>query len=436
MCGICGFAGFTDRALLRSMAAALEHRGPDDRGFFEDSAVSLGHRRLSIIDLSAEAKHPVHNEEGSVQVVLNGEIYNYKKLRTELEAGGHRFYTEGDTETIVHAYEEYGLKFVEKIDGMFAFALWDAARKRLVLARDRMGKKPIYYWQDAGKNKFLFASEIKALLRCREVHAELNRKVLPLWMMMRVVPARETLFAGIKKVLPAEMLVLENGKIRAQEYWRLRMDENIFDEHSAEKLLEQEFSKAVEERLISDVPLGAFLSGGLDSSMIVAKMQGIMNEPVKTFTVGFGEEGDEFLYARQIAERFGTEHKELVVGFPKMTRALPKLVWHMDEPIADPAIMPTYFVTALARKKVTVALLGEGADELFAGYTRYRRAQGAWNFLPAGLKHYIYRNQDIAFRETELGNVLEEGNGAGALRKLSDGYFNSSANGTDRKSVV
>ncbi|MFH1225475.1 MAG: asparagine synthase (glutamine-hydrolyzing) [Candidatus Diapherotrites archaeon] len=434
MCGICGFSGFNDGKLLREMAKALEHRGPDDAGYYEDSGISLGHRRLSIIDLSENARHPVHNEGGNVQVVFNGEIYNFRALRAELEKSGHKFYTNSDTETIVHAYEEYGLGFVKRLEGMFAFALWDESRKRLVLARDRLGKKPLYYWRGeeagsraGGAGKFIFASEIKALLRFEEVRRELNRQALPIWMMLRSVPGRETLFAGIMKVLPAEMLVLEKGGIKTTQYWNMEMSGDISNEREAEKMLSHGFSLAVEGRLVSDVPLGAFLSGGLDSGMIVAKMSEICSEPVKTFTVGFGEEGDEFVYAGEVAQRFGTEHSELIVDFSEMAKALPKILWHMDEPIADPAIMPTYFAAELARRKVTVALLGEGADELFAGYTRYRRAVPPWAMLPAQMRNYIYRNQDIAFREFEIGNVLKEGNSGGKLRALSDEYFNGKA---------
>jgi len=405
MCGICGFAGFEDKTLLRKMTESIEHRGPDDSGFFTDSGISLGHRRLSIIDLSRNGRNPVHNEDGNIQMVYNGEVYNFIKLRAELENAGHRFYSSTDSEVLVHAYEEWGTEFLSKLRGMFAFALWDGKRKRLLLARDRAGIKPLYYAFHGGN--LFFASEIKALLECPEIPREPNRNAISDFLTFRVVPGEETMFSGIKKLLPSHCLVYENGKARTWRYWDLEMRGGEGDEFPALAELRKSFADSVEARLVSDVPVGAFLSGGVDSSAIVAQMSMVMDEPVKTFTVGFGEEGDEFSYAKEVANALGTEHRELRVGYSEMLRVFPRLVWNMDEPIADPAIMPTFFVSKLARKYVKVALLGEGADELFAGYSRYGMAAGISGKMPKAGERYL--NQDIAFRWNERRMILKEG---------------------------
>lgn len=419
MCGICGFAGFEDRQLLRRMAASLEHRGPDDAGFFTDSNISLGHRRLSIIDLSRKGRNPVRNEDGSIQLVYNGEVYNFRELRSGLERAGHRFYSSTDSEVIVHAYEQWGEKCLGRFNGMFAFALWDAGKGRLFLARDRAGIKPLYYAFHEGG--LLFASEIKALLQHSEVPREPDRNAISQFLTFRVVPGSGTMFRGIMKLLPGHYMVYEKGRADIKKYWALEMAGGEGDEFSAVAELRGLFAESVGMRLVSDVPLGAFLSGGVDSSAIVAQMSLLMDEPVKTFTVGFGEEGDEFPHAAKVASALNTQHRELLVDYGQMLEAFPRLVWNMDEPVADPAIMPTFFVSKLARKHVTVALLGEGADELFAGYSRYRMAAGISGKMPGSAERYI--SQDIAFRWNEKRMLMGGSLVAQREKELVERYF-------------
>ena len=426
MCGICGFAGFADSKLLKEMTDALEHRGPDDSGKFEDAGISLGHRRLSIIDLSKKGRQPMHNEDESIWVSFNGEIYNFRKLREELEQKGHRFYSDTDTEAIVHAFEEFGSTFVEHLDGMFAFALWDSKNRKLYLVRDRLGKKPLYYaFVDNG---IVFASEIKALLKHKEIKAEINLKAVDLFLSMRVVPGKETLFDGVFKLLPGEMISFSEGKTENSFYWEPNENIRERNEGAAAKEFLGLFEKAVEKRLVSDVPIGAFLSGGLDSSSIVAVMSRFNVKPLKTFTVGFGEEMDEFPFAGRIAERFSTEHYKLIVSLKQMTKELPRIIWHLDEPISDPAIMPSYFVTKLARKHVTVALLGEGSDELFAGYSRYQQMNWPYTVLPKRVMEKRYFESDVAFNSSEkkelMSPELKEKTNSGYL-PFAKQYINS-----------
>lgn len=368
MCSICGVYGFEDKNLLKKMCGVTIHRGPDDHGFFFDKDISLGHRRLSIIDLKT-GHQPIHNEDESIWIVYNGEIYNFRELRAQLEKTGHRFYTSSDTEVIIHAYEEFGELFVRKLRGMFAFAVWDRNEKKLLLARDRLGIKPLYYTL-SGTN-LLFASEIKSLLQYDGVVREVDLSSLRNFLVFRYVPSPKTMFKGIKKLQPGHILTCcQGGTPRTQKYWDLEMNvqcdknEEYFAKHIISRLKE-----SVEMRLVSDVPLGAYLSGGIDSSLVVGLMSSLLDEPVKTFSVGFGmgEPVDELRYAQIVADHFGTDHRELLVE-PNAAKLLPKLVWHMDEPLGDPAIIPTYLMSELTRKYVTVILTGEGGDELFAGY--------------------------------------------------------------------
>lgn len=375
MCGICGF-NFEDKALIKKMCELISHRGPDQGGIFTDKNISLGHRRLSIIDLSEKGMQPMCNENKDIWIVFNGEIYNYMELRAELEQKKHRFYSETDTETIVHAYEEYGEECVKKLNGDFAFAIYDSKEKKLLLARDRLGIKPLYYYAD--KNKLVFASEIKAILE-HEVKREVNFEALNKFITVRYVPPPETIFKNIYKLKPGHLLSydLKNKKCAISKYWNPDISNgNILpaSETFFIKKMQDLLKDCVNRRLMSDVPLGAYLSGGIDSSSVVAMMSMIhkensSKEEVKTFSVGFGygEEIDELRHAKSMSEHFGTDHKEYIVK-SDLVKLLPKIVWHSDEPLADPALIPVYLLAQNAKKEVTVVLTGDGGDEVFAGY--------------------------------------------------------------------
>jgi asparagine synthase (glutamine-hydrolysing) len=371
MCGICGIAGQSDPELVRRMTGTMVHRGPDDAGCFADGAVSLGMRRLSIIDV-AGGRQPVCNEDETVWIVYNGEIYNFQELRKRLEGKGHRFRSRTDTEVILHAFEEYGEACVHLFRGMFAFALWDARDQTLRLCRDRLGIKPLYY--ALAGNSLIFGSEIKAILEHPGVPRILDPVALDLYLTFQYVPGPRTLFQGIQKLPPGHWLRWRDGSLSLQRYWEVVIEDaepGVTEEEAAEEFRER-LEEAVRLRLISDVPLGALLSGGIDSSSVVALMQRLEPNAVKTFTVGFDVPGDpgEIAEARAIASALGTDHHEIIVGASE-ARDLARLIWHMDEPIADRAALPTYFVCRLARELVTVVLTGEGGDELLGGYPRY-----------------------------------------------------------------
>jgi len=368
MCGIAGMVGFSDRELLKKMCDTIKHRGPDDSGFFIDDSIGLGNRRLSIIDV-AGGHQPIHNEDESVWIVFNGEIYNFQELRKGLEKKGHRFYTNTDTEVIVHAYEEFGNACVKKLRGMFAFAIWDAEDKKLLLARDRLGIKPLYYTL-LGR-KLMFASEIKSILQDERVKRKINKRALHYFLALRYVPGPDTMFQGIYKLQPGHSLTWKDGMINIKRYWKLRMKPSNKPERYYLKKLYEMLKESIRMRLMSEVPLGAYLSGGIDSTSVVALMSELMDEPVKTFSVGFGEERiDELPYSRLVADYFNTDHHEFIVE-PTKLELLPKVVWYFDEPVADPAAIPVYLLSKLAKKYVTVVLTGEGGDELFAGYEHY-----------------------------------------------------------------
>lgn len=371
MCGICGFSGFNDRRLIRKMCDIIRHRGPDDEGFYSDRNVELGMRRLSIIDLEG-GHQPVHNEDESIWIVFNGEIYNFQSLKGDLEKKGHKFYTNSDTETIVHCYEEYGEDFANRLDGMFALAIWDSKEKKLVLARDRFGKKPLYYTTINGS--LVFGSEIKSLLLHESVRREVDRESLAYFLKFGYVPSEKTMFKNIFKLMGGHMLVYKSGKISIRKYWELKADESKGCSHSERFYVEQFrnlFEGSVKKRLISDVPLGVFLSGGLDSSSITAIMSKHMSEPVKTFSIGFeGDKWDESRYSDFVSDYLGTDHKKIMLDSGAI-RSLPEVIWHMDEPIADPASIPTYHLSEFAGKKVKACLVGEGADEILGGYKHH-----------------------------------------------------------------
>ena len=378
MCGIAGIADVTgrpvDRALLQAMTAVQAHRGPDGEAVVCRGAVGLGHRRLAIIDLST-GDQPMASDDGRVWIVFNGEIYNFRELRRELEAAGARFRTQSDTEVILRAYEADGPACVSRLRGMFAFAILDERTRRLVLARDRVGIKPLVYSWDGCR--LLFASEIKGIVEDGAVPRELDRDALGEYLTYHYVPAPRTIFASVRKLPPASTLVLplDGGAPEISRYWRLRFapEPGIAEGEWIERL-GAELSDAVRSHMVSDVPIGAFLSGGMDSSTVVALMAEASPTPIRTFSIGFDEaDFDELRFARQVAARYGTDHYELVVK-PSALDVLPKLAWHLDEPFADSSAIPTYYVAKITREHVTVALSGDGGDENFAGYRRYARA--------------------------------------------------------------
>ncbi|MGB8522180.1 MAG: asparagine synthase (glutamine-hydrolyzing) [Candidatus Acidiferrales bacterium] len=390
MCGIAGIIGADrDRRVhsseIHRMCETIVHRGPDDEGVFVQGHVGLGMRRLSIIDLSS-GHQPIHNEDQTIWIVFNGEIYNFLELRPELESRGHRFYTNTDTEVIVHLYEEFGDECVQKLRGMFAFAIWDEKRQRLLLARDRFGKKPLHYAISGGR--LLFGSEIKALLAVAPELSEVDRQALLSYFSFGYIPDPQSAFSRIQKLPPGHILEFACGQTKIHQYWDLPRFGTMEPQSEEECLeeLERRLGEAVRVRLISDVPLGALLSGGVDSSIVVALMSRFSSAPVKTFTVGFAQKDfNEADYARQVAKTFQTEHHELIVE-PNFVETLEKLTHHLEEPFADASIVPTYSVSCLARKHVTVALAGDGGDELFAGYDRYQinlRRRRQLGFMPA-----------------------------------------------------
>lgn len=351
------------------MASAILHRGPDDGGVHVAGRAALGHRRLRVVDLD-EGYQPATDETGAISVVFNGEIYDFQALRADLDARGHRIRGRGDTTLLPHLYEEYGSRFVERLHGMFAIALWDAPRERLVLARDRVGKKPLL-WTLLPDGTFAFASELKALARLPGLRREVDPAALDAYLALQYVPGSRTALAGVHKLPPGHTLVFEGGQVRVERYWRLVPDTVQRSEGEWLELVRDEVGAAVRRRLVADVPLGALLSGGIDSSIVVALAAQASVEPLRTFTVGFGDARyDEREYARAVAERYGTRHEEIVVE-PDAHTLLPRLAWALDEPLGDEAALPTLLVSDLARQHVTVALGGDGGDEAFAGYERY-----------------------------------------------------------------
>jgi asparagine synthase (glutamine-hydrolysing) len=376
MCGITGKFNFdSDRAVdhqrLRAMTDVLAHRGPDAEGFHIGRGIGLGHRRLSVIDLST-GDQPLANEDRTVWVVFNGEIYNFAEIRSELLRHGHRFRTTSDTEVIVHAYEQWGSQSVERFRGMFAYALWDDAARRLLLVRDRIGVKPLYYSaNDAG---ITFGSEIKALLEDPDVPRDWSAEAVDAYLALQYVPCPQTIFRGISKLPAGHLLIAEPGRIEVRRYWDLAFPGDGDAGREAEYLdrLDALVNESVRLRLVSDVPLGAFLSGGIDSSAVVAAMVDAGSPRVITTSVGFDEEAyDELAYARTVATHLGTDQRERTVRSAIADR-LPALAWHFDEPFADSSAVPTYYVSQAAREHVTVALSGDGGDELWAGYARHR----------------------------------------------------------------
>jgi len=376
MCGISGLYGnFGARQgaeIVRRMTECMRHRGPDDEGFLDDPPAFLGFRRLSIIDLKT-GHQPLANEDESIWIAFNGEIYNHASLRADLERKGHRYRTRTDTETIVHLYEEEGPQFARKLNGMFAIALWDRKKDTLLLVRDRLGVKPLYHARLAD-GTLAFASEIKALRRCPGVDASLDPIALDSYLALQYVPGPRTIHRGIHKLPPGHVLTATRNGTHIEPYWELDPEPTRMNFDDACEEFRALFEDAVRIRLMSDVPLGAFLSGGLDSALVVAAMAKAMDRPVQTFSIGFEGDGwySELPYANEVAKQFKTEHHTLTVKAPDMHTLLPMVAAQLDEPLADVAAIPTYLLSKFAREHVTVALTGEGADELFAGYDHYR----------------------------------------------------------------
>jgi asparagine synthase (glutamine-hydrolysing) len=377
MCGIAGILEFgekehVDSSALRRMCDVMAHRGPDDDGIFTQGRIGLGMRRLSIVDL-ATGHQPLSNEDGSIWVVFNGEIYNHRALREDLISRGHGYRTQSDTETIVHLYEEYGKDCVRHLRGMFAFAIWDARRKSLFIARDRLGIKPLYY--RLSDHNLLFGSEIKVLLAYLDVPRDFNRTALPEYLAFGYLSSDETFYHGVRKLMPGHRLEInERGELHVEKYWDLLppAEDKAHDERYYVESYRELLEGAVNSHLMSDVPLGVFLSGGLDSSAVAALMTKIRREPIETFSVGYAEQTySELPYARTVAQHLKSVHREVLVSREDFVGALPKLIWHEDEPIVWPSSVALFFVAQLARERVKVVLTGEGSDETLAGYSRY-----------------------------------------------------------------
>jgi asparagine synthase (glutamine-hydrolysing) len=394
MCGISGFMYFdgapANERTIRAMSDVQIHRGPDESGVYLGNSVALGHRRLSIIDLSS-GQQPLTNEDSTVWISFNGEIYNYLDLNRNLQAS-HRFRTRSDTETIVHLYESFPGTFVSQLRGMFAFALWDDRNRTMILARDRVGKKPLYYYLD--QQKLVFGSEIKSILQHPALKLETDDFAVSDYLSLGYIPAPKSIYRTIRKVRPGHYLRVRQGKAEEIQYWDLsfQQGENRPEEEWREMLLD-ELKTAVQIRLMSEVPLGGFLSGGIDSSGVVATMASLGTQPVKTATIGFDDEAfDESKFARQVSDCLGTEHHERFVT-PEKISTIEKLSWHYDEPFSDSSALPTYFVSQVAREKVTVALSGDGGDENFAGYTRYymdQQENRMRGLLPRGFRRAVF----------------------------------------------
>ena len=397
MCGIYGILGTPnlrfERSIMDTMGNVIRHRGPDDDGAFAEGPLLMGMRRLAIIDVTG-GQQPISNEDGTVTVVCNGEIYNFRELRKELTARGHTFKSASDTEVIVHLYEEHGEDCAKYLHGMFAFAIWDKQKQKFLLGRDRLGIKPLYL--SVNPDRIVFGSELKSILVCPDIERSINREALEEYLALGYVPAPMTILNGIEKLPPGSMLIADRAGIRQQRYWELpRGTDTGKDDDDWAACLSGAMEKAVVSQMVSDVPLGAFLSGGVDSSAVVAYMARNSSRPVKTYSIGFDTDSgggyyNELPYARQVADLFKTDHHEIVVR-PDVASLLPELLWHMDEPIADAAFVTTYLVSKFAREDVTVILSGVGGDELFGGYRRYWGSHLArmYRKIPRGIRQNL-----------------------------------------------
>ncbi len=402
MCSISGFT-WEDKELIKKMNGILFHRGPDDNGIYTDELISLGHNRLSIIDLSKAGHQPMTNKNGNLWIIYNGEIYNYKEIRKNLEKLGISFNSTTDTEVILYAYQEYGLKCLELFNGMFAFAIWDVEKKELFLARDRIGIKPLYYFYN-GKD-IIFSSEIKGIIQ-HDIKRSVNLQCLNSFLTYRIIPSDKTMFTDIYKLLPGHYAIFRDGNLTIKKYWDLKWD--IMNKPDKQYIIELNrlLNSSVNYRLNSDVPLGAFLSGGVDSSLVVAINSKLRKDPVETFTVGFGHENDEFIYAQRVADFLGTNHHRLILDYKEITRELPKLIWQMDEPHSEITIVPLYFLSKFAKKYVTVVNTGEGADEIFSGYYHYSVGARMFKPIPNYLKKRLYQWYLQPFKRKDRNYLL------------------------------
>lgn len=423
MCGICGVfcsdrTQHANREALAAMNRQIVHRGPDDDGFFVEDNIGLAMRRLSIIDVQA-GHQPLSNELGSIWIVFNGEIYNHQDLRKDLEMRGHRYRTHSDTESIVHLYEEYGTKCVEHLRGMFAFAIWDRPRKTLFIARDRLGIKPLYYRYDG--RTLLFGSEIKTILAYPGVHPEFDSSTLAEYLAFGYLSGEQTMYAGIRKLMPGHTLsVDESGELQIRQYWDLTINADDGSRPAASYVSQyrEQLEQCVASHLMSDVPLGVFLSGGLDSSAIAALTTKIRKEPIETFSVGYGEEAfSELPYARSVAQHLRSKHHEVHLSRDEFFQTLPRLIWHEDEPVVWPSSVSLYFVARLARERVTVVLTGEGSDETLGGYTRY-----AWTLLNTRMDR-VYRTMTPGSLRRMLRERLVGSRLSGALKRKLEHTF-------------
>ncbi len=423
MCGICGIfhrdaSRLVEQSALAGMSAQIVHRGPDEDGSYVDGNVALAIRRLRIIDVQS-GQQPITNEDQNIWIVYNGEIYNHQQLREELESRGHRYRTRSDTETIVHLYEEYGPECVQRLRGMFAFAIWNRRTRRLFIARDRLGIKPLYYRFEGGT--LLFGSEIKTILEYPGVKPEFNQGALAEYLAFGYIAGPETMFSGICKLLPGHTLEIgETGEMKISQYWDLTTSPDAI-EHSRDyyvKGYRDLLEESVASHLMSDVPLGVFLSGGLDSSVVAALTQKIRREPIETFSVGYSEESfSELPYARQVADHLGSKHHEIRMSRQDFFDVLPALVWHEDEPIAWPSSVSLYFVARLAKSRVTVVLTGEGSDETLGGYARY-----AWTLMNSGMDN-VYRALTAARLRKLLRSALRASPLSASMRRQLEHTF-------------
>jgi asparagine synthase (glutamine-hydrolysing) len=424
MCGIAGRFNFRSEAPveaseIRGMCALLAHRGPDGEGIWTDGAIGFGHRRLAVIDLSLAGRQPMTSADGNLTVTFNGEIYNFPDLRRELERRGHRFRSRTDTEVVLAAYREWGVECLARFRGMFAFALWDAAARTLFMARDRVGKKPLHYLLDG--EGLSFASEPKAFLARESFRPEADLEAISAYLSYQYVPSPLSAFAGVRKLPPAHYVVVRDGRVRISRYWKLSYatKRRLSDAEACAELVDR-LREAVRLRLISDVPLGAFLSGGVDSSAVVALMAALGDAPVRTFAIGFEDEAyNELPYARRVAERYATDHHEFVVR-PSAAEIFPALVWHYNEPFADSSAIPTYYLSELARRHVTVALNGDAGDENFAGYRRYIPPASAARFdrMPRAVRRAVRGVARLAPAPERSDSVVYRGRRW--LRRLAD----------------
>lgn len=421
MCGICGF-NWDDKNLVREMAQAIAHRGPDQDGYFTDEGVSFGHKRLSIIDLSEKGRQPMFNEDGTISITFSGEIYNFREIRPELERKGHKFKSNTDTEVIIHAYEEYGTDCLKLFNGMFAFAIWDSKKKRIFIARDRFGQRSVYYYFKDGK--FLFASEIKSLLQYDGIKREFDKSTLNKFIAWGYAIDGSTFFKNIYELQPGHYMIYDKNysSPKIEKYWdiedKLKESRTAKSESYYIKRLRDLMVNSVDETLVSDVPIGASLSGGLDSSLIVGIMSRLKKEKIKTYTIGFENNENEFSYARKVAEHCNTDHHEILLSYDKMTKSMPSILWSLEIPWARPAQAAIYHLLKEIRKNVTVNIVGEGSDELFAGYNRYQVYAPTPEYSNLFSENEFNKKIWADFKKYETLNLREK------TLKISSGYFN------------